>query len=115
MENVLLLLMIVLASFSYFGNCKAITVYQWPNGKVPVVWPNSTWSRQHSGKAASVIGIKVWGDKIYVTVPRWSGNSHPLNLAVLDRPKTDVELPRVFVLQSSHKSQHVQNQNFRSQ
>ena len=97
MEKVLILL-ILLTPYNHFGDCKAITVFQWPNGKVQVAWPNSTWFRQHGGKSVSVIGIKIWADKIYVTVPRWYGNSHPLNLAVLDRPKTDDELPNTGAL-----------------
>ena len=34
----------------------------------------------------------MWGDRIYVTAPRWHGNSHPLNLGELDRRTSDLPL-----------------------
>ena len=59
-------------------------VFSWD--KVQVAWPNETMRQQHVRKAVNVIGVKVWKDLVYVTVPRWHGNGHPLNVAKLQRP-----------------------------
>ena len=48
-------------------------VYSWPEGKVEVDWPNTTWARRYGQLDITVIGIKVWRDKIFVTAPRWLG------------------------------------------
>ena len=49
-------------------------VYRWPGGRPQVAWPNSTWAELYSRLEVTVIGVKVWADKIYVTAPRWNGN-----------------------------------------
>ena len=48
-------------------------VYSWPGGRVEVDWPNNTWARRYGQLSISVIGIKVWKDKIFLTAPRWHG------------------------------------------
>ena len=68
-------------------------VFRWPGGKPPVAWPNLTWEAEYSRLAVTVIGIKVWADNIYLTAPRWHGNSHPLNVGVLPRPTVGSSLP----------------------
>ena len=50
---------------------------------LPIAWPNSSWAVLHGDKKASVIGIKVQQGRVFLTLPRWHGNSHPLNLAEL--------------------------------
>ena len=32
------------------------------------------------------VGIKVHGDRVFLNVPRWHGNDHPVNLATVPRP-----------------------------
>ena len=60
--------------------CGAVTpqalteVYRWKGGEVEVAWPNTSWARRYGQLSLSVIGIKVWRDKIYLTAPRWHGN-----------------------------------------
>ena len=57
------------------GPVAALTeVYSWPGGRAQVDWPNSTWADLYGRRAVTVIGIKVWADKIYLTAPRWHGN-----------------------------------------
>ena len=67
------------------------TVYQWE--KVPIKWPNSSWATTHGRKSVNVIGIKLWRQNIFLTVPRWHGNSHPLNVATVPRPEEGKPLP----------------------
>ena len=52
-----------------------------------------SWAAGHGGKTASVIGIKVWRDRVFLTLPQWHGNSHPLNLAVVSLPPGGARLP----------------------
>ena len=73
-----------------------VTVYNWP--KISINWPNSSWASQHGGKTVNVIGIKVWEEGIYLTVPRWHGNSHPLNVAVVPSPGEGEVLPKSSAL-----------------
>ena len=76
-----------------FTSCQEPTVvYDW--SKVPVNWPNASWASLHGDKAVNVIGIKVWEQNIYLTVPRWHGNSHPLNVAIVPRPDDGEILPK---------------------
>jgi len=69
------------------------TVYEWNSPRFPINWPNSSWASQHGGKTVNVIGIKVWRQDIYLTVPRWHGNNLPLNVAVVSRPGQGAALP----------------------
>ena len=73
-----------------------VTVYNWP--KISINWPNSSWASQHGGKTVNVIGIKVREESIYLTVPRWHGNSHPLNVAVVPSPGEGEVLPKSSAL-----------------
>merc|ERR1712179_287670 len=77
--------------FPFFLAQVPTTVYQWE--KVSINWPNTSWATQHGGKSVNVIGIKLWRQNIYLTVPRWHGNSHPLNVATVPRPGEGETLP----------------------
>ena len=62
-------------------------VFDWSHlPHLPIAWPNSSWAVLHGDKKASVIGIKVQQGRVILTLPRWHGNSHPLNLAELSAP-----------------------------
>jgi len=62
-------------------------VYDWSEeATIPIAWPNATWASRHATKKVSVIGIKVWRDNLLLTLPRWYGNQHPLNLAIVELP-----------------------------
>ena len=89
MVPVISLIIALLIPFSWAQ--EPITVYQWD--KVPVNWPNTSWATKHGGKSVNVIGIKLWRQNIYLTVPRWHGNSHPLNVATVPRPGEGESLP----------------------
>eukprot|EP00092_Neocalanus_flemingeri_P022065 GFUD01023932.1.p1 GENE.GFUD01023932.1~~GFUD01023932.1.p1 ORF type:complete len:403 (+),score=95.27 GFUD01023932.1:96-1304(+) len=78
--------------FSLSLSTEPTVVYDWSS--IPINWPNTSWSRQHGGKTVNVIGIKVWEENIYLTVPRWHGNSHPLNVAVVPRPDDADTVPK---------------------
>ena len=61
--------------FSLLLSVSGLTeVYRWPGGRPQVAWPNSTWAEQYGRLKVTVIGLKVWADKIYLTAPRWHGN-----------------------------------------
>ena len=81
-------------------------MFDWTEeSRFPIAWPNATWASKHGSKKVSVIGIKVWRDRLLLTLPRWSfllesqqqkfspnifrwyGNHHPLNLATVKVPK----------------------------
>ena len=83
---------VILALFIPFFLAQApTTVYQWE--KVSINWPNTSWATKHGGKSVNVIGIKLWRNDIYLTVPRWHGNSLPLNVATVPRPGEGEPLP----------------------
>ena len=63
-------------------------VFDWSHlPRLPIAWPNSSWAALHGDKKASVIGIKVQQGRVFLSLPRWHGNSHPLNLAEVSAPK----------------------------
>jgi len=69
-------------------------VHDWSQeGRFPIGWPNATWASKHGSKKVSVIGIKVWKDHLLLTLPRWYGNHHPLNLAIAKVPKNGSSIP----------------------
>ena len=60
-------------------------VYTWFKS-VDFVWPNRTFAaqakRRNRNELGVPIGIKVYQSRIYLTIPRWSGNTKiPVNLA----------------------------------
>ena len=67
-------------------------VYSWFK-TVDFFWPNKTFEiatkRLNRNKLGVPIGIKVFQSRIYLTLPRWSGNVNiPVNVAWVSRPKT---------------------------
>ena len=61
--------------------------------KVTYEWPNQTFASRYGNVRSIPVGIKAHGDKVYMNMPRWFGNAHPVNLAVADRP-TEEELAK---------------------
>ena len=60
-------------------------VYTWFKS-VDFVWPNRTFAaeakRRNRNELGVPIGIKVYQSRIYLTIPRWPGNTNvPVNLA----------------------------------
>ena len=55
--------------------------------KVEYEWPNRTIENRFKNARSNPIGIKVHGDRVFLNVPRWNGNDHPVNLAVVPRPR----------------------------
>ena len=67
-------------------------VYSWFK-TVDFSWPNKTFEietkRLNRNKFGVPIGIKVFKSRIYLTLPRWSGNVNiPVNVAWVSRPQT---------------------------
>lgn len=52
-------------------------------------WPNATLESKYGNLRSNPIGIKVHGDRVFLNVPRWHGNDHPVNLATVPRPGGD--------------------------
>ena len=68
-------------------------VYSWFK-TVDFVWPNRSFEsgskRINRNKLGVPIGIKLYQNRIYLTLPRWSGNANiPANLAWVTRPSTN--------------------------
>ena len=77
---------------SIMDNHKPEEVYSWSK-TVDFFWPNNTFEiemkRLNRNRLGVPIGIKVFQDRIYLTLPRWSGNTNiPVNLAWVSRPNT---------------------------
>lgn len=62
-------------------------VFSWDSSNIQFNWPNETFRRAHSGKRVVPIGIKVFGDKVFMNIPRWYGNGHPANVVYASRPQ----------------------------
>ena len=75
-------------------------IYYWSK-TVDFIWPNKTFqsqakrlNRNHFGVP---IGIKVFRNRIYLTLPRWSGNSNiPANLVWATTPQTNCTKRKSF-------------------
>ena len=68
-------------------------VYSWFK-TVDYVWPNKQFEKQakrlNRNRLGVPIGIKLYQDRIYLTLPRWAGNANiPANLAWVTRPSTN--------------------------
>ena len=68
-------------------------VYSWFK-TVDFVWPNKLFEneakRLNRNKLGVPIGIKLYQNRIYLTLPRWSGSANiPANLAWVTRPSTN--------------------------
>ena len=74
-------------------NARHEVVYSWSK-TVDFLWPNKTFEREAKEKSRNrlgvPIGIKVFKEHIYMTLPRWSGNANiPANVVRTLRPETD--------------------------
>ena len=72
---------------------KSNEVYSWFK-TVDFVWPHKSFQnevrRLNRNKLGVPIGIKLYQNRIYLTLPRWSGNANiPANLAWVTRPSTN--------------------------
>ena len=68
-------------------------VFSWSR-TVDFFWPNKTFEREakriNRDRLGVPIGIKVYKKRIYMTLPRWSGNANiPANVVWITRPQTD--------------------------
>ena len=57
--------------------------------KLEYEWPNRTIENRYMNTKSNPIGIKVHAGRVFLNVPRWHGNDHPVNLAAVPRPKDD--------------------------
>ena len=69
------------------NKCGPEVVYQFD--KLEYEWPNRTIENRFKNTESNPIGIKVHADRVFLNVPRWHGNDHPVNLAVAPRPRDD--------------------------
>ena len=67
--------------------CGPDVVYRFD--KVEYEWPNRTIENRFKNAKSNPIGIKVHADRVFLNVPRWHGNDHPVNLAVVPRPRDE--------------------------
>ena len=67
------------------NDCGPEVVYRFD--KLEYEWPNRTIENRFKNARSNPIGIKVHGDRVFLNVPRWNGNDHPVNLAVVPRPR----------------------------
>ena len=67
------------------NDCGPEVVYRFD--KLEYEWPNRTIEDRFKNARSNPIGIKVHGDRVFLNVPRWNGNNHPVNLAMVPRPR----------------------------
>jgi hypothetical protein len=75
-------------------------IYYWSK-TVDFLWPNKTFEIQakriNRNKFGVPIGIKVFQNRIYLTLPRWSGNTNiPANLVWAPRPQANCTKGKSF-------------------